>query len=172
MRFNFLKQEDESTPDLDIAPMVDLVFTLLIFFMATSTFMLQPGFKIELPEASSTDNINSEYLTAYINADNEIFLNDKKTSIEQLGPEIEKNLPNLKESSLSVNADYRVEYGLVIKLTDIAKLAGIKNVILTTQPVNQSNLRPKTDSSINSKQTGNTGNPVFPSPSSPQINNK
>ncbi|HPG30533.1 MAG TPA: biopolymer transporter ExbD [bacterium] len=134
MRFKFFKHDDESTPELDIAPMVDLVFTLLIFFMATSTFMLQPGFKIELPEASSTDNINSEYLTIYINQNEEIFLNDKRTSLDSLGSEIQKNLPALKESSISVNADYRVEYGLVIKLTDIAKLAGVKNVILTTQP--------------------------------------
>jgi len=135
MRFKFNKYDSEqSAPDIDIAPMVDMIFTLLIFFMATSTFMLQPGFKIELPEANTTDNATAEYLTVYINQNNEIFLNDRKTTSEQLGAEIEKILPKLKEPNLSINADYRIEYGLVIRITDIAKLAGVRNVILTTQP--------------------------------------
>jgi len=136
MAFKFANKIIQSSqPDIDVAPMVDMMFILLIFFMVTSTFVLQPGFKIELPEAAVSDNTTSEYLTIYVSDKKEIFLNDKKFSVETIGNEIKKALPKLKEPTLSINADYKIEYGLVIKLTDIAKLSGIRNVILTTQPV-------------------------------------
>ncbi|HON55443.1 MAG TPA: biopolymer transporter ExbD [bacterium] len=136
MRFKYKsKFQKYSTTDIDIAPMVDVIFILLIFFMVTSTFVLQPGFKIELPEAKSTDNTAAEYTTIYINKNKDIFLNEQKVEIDELGFYIENSLPKIKDSTISINADASIDYGLVIKITDIAKLAGIKNIILTTSPL-------------------------------------
>lgn len=129
---NYLKDEK---PEIDIAPMVDMIFILLIFFMVTSTFVLQPGFKIELPEAAASENAQSENLTIYVNEKKDIFINEKPIRIEELATEIKNKIPKLKEPVVSINADYKIEYGLVIKITDIAKLSGIKDVILTTQPI-------------------------------------
>jgi len=136
MAFKFANDYlNKEKPDIDIAPMVDMIFILLIFFMVTSTFVLQPGFKIELPEAAVSENTNAEYLTVFVNDKKDIFLNEVPVSIEALGNEIKNRIPKLKEPVISINADYKIEYGLVIKITDIAKLSGIKDVILTTQPI-------------------------------------
>jgi len=133
------KKFETTQPEIDIAPMVDVMFIILVFLMVTSTFVLQPGFKIELPEATVSDNNPPEILTLYITKDKEIFLNDKKVDLSTVGAEIQKILPTLKNNALAINADYRAEYGLIIKLTDIAKIAGVQNLIFTTQPYTENN---------------------------------
>jgi len=136
MKFNFKKQKyfEDNNLDIDIAPMVDVIFLLLIFFMVTSTFILQPGFKIDLPNANVSDNKTADYLIVYVNKTGEIFLNEKKTNLDNLGIKIKKAFPKLKDLTIALNADKTTEYGKIIQITDIAKLSGIKNVILTTEP--------------------------------------
>ena len=69
---------------LDIAPLIDIVFLLLIFFMLTANFITRPGIKITLPQAVTAKPQEEEDVIVFITQENEIFLNDKRINIDKL----------------------------------------------------------------------------------------
>lgn len=141
MKFNFKKKNVESV-DVDMAPMIDMIFILLVFFMVTSTFVVQPGFKIDLPQADNSDNNFAEYLTLYVNAEGRMFLNDTEVGMDNFQELVKEKLAMVKTPTLSINADRKFEYGTVINIIDLAKNAGVKDVVLTTEPVSPKNENP------------------------------
>ena len=82
MRFKRLKRRTEiKKGQLDIAPMIDIVFLLLIFFMLTSNFVFQPGIKVKLPKAVTSEVINSENVIITITGQDLLFLNERPITL-------------------------------------------------------------------------------------------
>ena len=80
MRFN--RRYSIIKGELNVTPLIDMVFLQLIYFMLTSSFIIQPGMKINLPKAATTEILPKKELTVSISAEGKIFYNDTQTTIE------------------------------------------------------------------------------------------
>jgi len=120
-------------PHISIAPLVDCVLLLLIFFMLSSYFVIQPGIKITLPTALSAKPQEDE-IVIFVNRDNEIYLDDKKIDIGYLKEALEGKLKNSKDKSVTLKADEKIDLGLAVKVMDIAKQAEAEGLVISTKP--------------------------------------
>ncbi len=118
---------------INITSLIDVLFLLLIFFMISSTFVEQPGMKLELPESKSSTTEKIKELILEINADQSLTLNQEPVTLENLEQEFKDLLPSLEEKSLVLKADKSVPHGTVVKVMDLAKLSGIEKLIIATQ---------------------------------------
>jgi len=118
---------------INITSLIDVLFLLLIFFMVSSTFVEQPGMKLELPESKSSSTEKIKELILEINADQSMVLNQESVTIENLEQKFKQLLPSLEEKSLVLKADKNVPHGTVVKVMDMAKLSGIQKLIIATQ---------------------------------------
>jgi biopolymer transport protein ExbD len=119
-------------PHISIAPLVDCVLQLVIFFMLSSYFVIQPGIKITLPTAITAKPQEDEIIL-FINKDNEIYLDDKKIDIGYLKEALEGKLKNSKDKSVTLKADEKIDLGLVVKVMDIAKQAEAEGLVISTK---------------------------------------
>ena len=118
---------------INITSLIDVLFILLIFFMVTSTFLEQPGMKLELPKAKSANVENVENLVVYIDADRQVFLNDKPVAIDRLKKQLAELIKEGEEPTLVLRADKTVPHGLVVTAMDIAKQVGFKRLVVATE---------------------------------------
>lgn len=117
---------------IDIAPLVDIVFQLIIFFMLTSSFIMQqPGIKVKLPKAVTADVVTQENLVITISAENVTYFNGKVTTIKEL--RVQLNRIN-KTRPILIKSDKRTSVGRVVEVWDLCRDLGIAQVnIATTQ---------------------------------------
>ncbi len=118
---------------LDIAPLIDIVFLLLIFFMLTANFIMQPGIKIKLPEAESTKAEENNKIVIYISENNNIFLNDTKIPVTDLKNALRAELGKSDKKSIILKADEKINLGLAVKVMDISKESGAEGLVISTK---------------------------------------
>ena len=122
-------------PRIEIIPMIDTMFFLLVFFMiATLSMTIQHGMPISLPTAeSSTDKI-VEHVSLTLTREGALYYNKETITLQEL----EMRLTNLQQSSsdpsLLINADEQVPHGQVIKVMDLIRLSGITRMSIATKP--------------------------------------
>ena len=120
---------------IEIIPMIDTMFFLLVFFMiATLAMTIQHGMPVSLPTAeSSTDKI-TEYVSLTLTREGMLYYNKEAITLQEL----EMRLANLQQSSsapsLLINADEQVPHGQVIKVMDLIRLSGITTMSIATKP--------------------------------------
>ncbi|HPA63043.1 MAG TPA: biopolymer transporter ExbD [Spirochaetota bacterium] len=113
---------------IDITPMIDLVFLLVIFFMVTSSLGKISSINVNLPRADKSDeNITGEAVVS-INKDNEIFFNDVKVDSARIMEEAGK-LADFK-GKIIIRADKEANYESVVSVIDALNKKGIKNFVL------------------------------------------
>jgi len=114
---------------LDLTPVVDIVFNLLIFFALSLNFAAASrGIDIKLPSASSAKTIRSDQVTVNLTKEGLIFLDDKKITLEQLGPMLKEKAD--KKSLVIIRADSDVEHGKVVRIMDIIKSQDINRIAI------------------------------------------
>lgn len=117
---------------LDLTPMLDVVFLLIIFFMLTSAFA-KPMLLLDLPEATSGEISHERQVLVSLNLDGAIFLNGVEVDVITLNRELKKAFAVSKERDFSLQADEGVEFGRVVKVMDMARLAGAKSIAVVTE---------------------------------------
>ncbi|MDD4201910.1 MAG: biopolymer transporter ExbD [Candidatus Omnitrophica bacterium] len=118
--------------NLDIAPLIDVIFLLLIFFMLTSSFIFQPGIKVNLPKAVTSEVISKENLILVITLDNKIFLKERSLTEEELSSAVE--IASKQKKPILIKADRRADFEQVVRIWDMCRDMGVENVnIATTQ---------------------------------------
>ncbi len=118
---------------INVTSLIDVLFLLLIFFMISSTFIEQPGMKLELPESKSASTESIKELVLEINQDGTMFLNETQISIDSLETTFRNILPSLEQPSLIIKADKNVHHGTVVEVMDKAKIAGLEKLIIATR---------------------------------------
>ena len=123
-------------PSIIIVSLVDILTILLIFFVVSTTFKKdQPEVQINLPDSktSSAKPAELEHAIVSVDAEDELKLDGKAIAVEDLQTAIE-DLPPARKSTLVLKADEKSSFGIIIKVMDALKLAGIKNLPAFTQP--------------------------------------
>ena len=119
---------------INITSLIDIIFMLLLFFMITSTFLEQPGIKLELPTAKTSANAEPQGYVLTVDKKGELFLNRQPVTMADLETEIRKALPQMKDCALVLKADQEITHGLVVRVMDMAKRGGVKKLIIGTKP--------------------------------------
>lgn len=118
---------------INITSLIDVLFLLLIFMMVSSTFMEEPGIKLDLPETKSAPSVKKSEYILYVKKKGELFLNEKSVSLEELGESLQNTLPEMKDESLILKGDTNIPYGRIVKIMDIIKKSGVKKLIIATR---------------------------------------
>ena len=122
-------------PSIIIVSLVDVLTILLIFFVVSTTFKRdQPEVQINLPEAKTAAAAPAELEHAIVTVDrnDEVKLDGQPLSIDALEQAV-RDLPPTKRSSLALQADKKASFGVIIKVMDALKLAGVKNLPAFTE---------------------------------------
>ena len=123
---------------IEIIPMIDTMFFLLVFFMiATLSMTIQHGMPVNLPEAGSTTDQISEPVSLSITRDGDLFFNKEAITLTMLGPRLEAMTQTGQGPSIVINADEHVEHGIVINVMDHVRLSGIYDMAIATKPKTQ-----------------------------------
>ncbi len=117
---------------LDLAPLIDVVFLLLIFFMLTSSFVFQPGIRVNLPKAVTSEVLHREMLIITITDDNKMFVNERPVGKDELVSRVK--MASEENKPLLIRADHNADIGKVIEIWDICRQMDVKQInIATTQ---------------------------------------
>jgi biopolymer transport protein ExbD len=117
-------------PSIIIVSLVDVLTILLIFFVVSTTFKRdQPEVQINLPDAKTATAVPAEMEHAIVTVDQNdgIKLDGQSITVDQLGQAV-RDLPSTRRSSLALQADRKASFGIIIKVMDELKLAGVKNL--------------------------------------------
>ncbi len=117
---------------LDIAPLIDIVFLLLVFFMLTSTFMVPEAIELELPESGSATVIEVTPIIVALNASGQLALNGEMMQLEALRAAIEPLIRQDTDAAITLKSDAQTEVQQLLKVMDEIRAAGGENVALAT----------------------------------------
>lgn len=129
MRFRSRLHLEHGLKQIDIAPLVDMVFLLLIFFLLTSNFVVQPGIKVKLPKAVTSSLLQDKNVVIMISSENIIYVENKIFSTDELKGYLKKLGKN---STVLIKADKRVSLGRVVEVWDICRDSGIEQLNIAT----------------------------------------
>jgi biopolymer transport protein ExbD len=119
--------------DLNMTPLIDMVFLLLIFFVLSSNFVSHRGFNIKLPESIHAPHQKQDKNTVFIRENGEIFLNGAEAQLSNLTQGLKASINRTGSRAVVIKADEKVDLGLVVKVMDAAKQAEAQNLVITTQ---------------------------------------
>jgi biopolymer transport protein ExbD len=133
MSFNVNKKKG-AISDINVTPLVDVMLVLLVIFMITAPLMLN-GIKMELPKTREVNPINlkaSQTILSFSRSE-DYYLGKDKLLINELVPEIIKQMKTNNSDTLFLRADYGLPYGKVARLISFLKIGGIHQIALVTQ---------------------------------------
>lgn len=130
MRFTRHTKIEHGLGQIDIAPMIDMVFQLLIFFMLTSSFIFQPGIKVNLPKAITSEVIKKESMVVTVSGEDVIYLGGKVVTMADLRQEL--GVAAKRQSPLLIKSDRRASLGRIVEVWDLCRELGITKINIAT----------------------------------------
>lgn len=130
MRRPFGKFTEEQEPPIDLTPMLDVVFILLIFFIVTASFVKESGIEVNKPEAQTAVKKELANIFVAINEHDEIWIDKRQVDVRALRGIIERLKAENPQSSIVIQADKRSTNEKLVKVMDAARQAGIYNIAI------------------------------------------
>lgn len=119
---------------VDITPMVDVVFLMLIFFMISTTFIETPGIDIQLPEASAQAlDREPQEIKIYLSREGDIYVDDVPMTLAALRQKLHEYGPSAAQTTFLLLADREARHGRVVELMDMARAAGFRRLAIATE---------------------------------------
>jgi len=129
-RKNRIKNEENS---LDLTPMMDIVFIMLIFFIVTTSFVKETGVDINRPNAETAERDERGNILVAITANNEIWIDKRRVDLKAVRANIERLKIEYPEGSVIIQADKESRSGLLVEAMDQIRLAGVQNISIAAK---------------------------------------
>lgn len=124
-------------PEVQMAPLIDVVFLLLIFYAVTTQFVSDQRIKLKLPEAKTAEEISrgrqEKPPIVKVSRDGHVWINDQIVPKEKLESEIKALLASQSGQTLILKGDEGADYGVVVHVLDLARSAGAKSIQMSAQ---------------------------------------
>lgn len=132
MRF---RKQRRTPPQLDITPVVDTVFNLMIFFALSLNFISIPGIPVNLPRASSyAEAERQKEISVSVTSAGALAVNGQPVSLAQLETQLKLQKDEHPDSLVVINADTDARHGGVVEVMDTARKVGLSRLAISTQP--------------------------------------
>jgi biopolymer transport protein ExbD len=118
---------------LNMTPMIDIVFLLLIFFLLTTNFITQEGINVNLPHAGSTSPQTQEEITIYITREGRVFIKNEEVNEAQLYKRLKFLIGDDPGKPVTIRADKDVVLNRVVKVLDTVKSSGAERLCIATE---------------------------------------
>ncbi|GAB6176864.1 biopolymer transporter ExbD [Desulfobaculum senezii] len=123
----YRKQRRKSS-EINMTPLIDMVFILLIFFIVTTSFVKESGVDVERPVANTAQKKENVSVMVGVDATGVVWLDGRSIDIRSVRPWMEQFLAETPEGAVMVAADAHAESGILIQVLDACREAGVKNV--------------------------------------------
>lgn len=117
---------------LEMAPLIDCIFILLIFFLLTSSFIEEMGYKINLPKATSSSMIDKEKVNIFVDHDERIYINDREVSLAELTEILKDYILQDPEKLINIKSDEDVRLKIITEVVDTARSCGVRRLSIAT----------------------------------------
>jgi len=128
------ESERQYLSTFSFSSLTDIVLLLLIFFLLSSSFIIQPGIKVNLPTTTTAEVHSEKSIYITITRYGSIYLNDQETSLGRLGAQLRRLLISGEKQVVVLRADRQVPLELAVRVMDVCKAAGAKRFLIATQP--------------------------------------
>lgn len=128
MRFKRRLKMDKGM--LDLTPMINVFFLLFIFFLFTSSFIFQPGIKVSLPKAVTSEVVQEESVVIIITKDDRMYLEDRQITQDELISRL--RILAQEKMSLLIKADSHASLGRIVEIWDICRREGVSQINIAT----------------------------------------
>jgi biopolymer transport protein ExbD len=129
------RQSDTEESEVNLTPMLDVVFIMLIFFIVTASFVKEAGIDITRPPAATAERKERGNILVAITADDQIWIDRRQVDPRALRANIERLHAENPQGSVVIQADEDSKNGLLVQVMDAARLAGVNNVSLAAEVV-------------------------------------
>ncbi len=126
----FKRRAELKKGQLDITPLIDVVFLLLIFFLLTSSFIVQPGIKVNLPKAVTSEVLHEKSMVILVTSNNLVYLNERAIATDELSARL--RIAARDDKPLLIKADRRASVGRIVEIWDMCRDAGVKQINIAT----------------------------------------
>ena len=125
--------QTEAEGEIDITPMLDVVFIMLIFFIVTASFVKESGIEVNRPDASTSQAKPRANILIAVNAADEIWINKRRVDVSQVRANIERLHAENPQGTVVIQADEESNTKAVVAVMDAARAAGVYDVSLSTE---------------------------------------
>ena len=133
MRRRRVRNREES--EVNLTPMLDVVFIMLIFFIVTASFVKEAGIDITRPPAATAERKERGNILVAITANDQIWIDRRQVDVRSIRANIERLHAENPQGSVVIQADTDSKNGLLVRVMDAARLAGVKSVSLAAEVV-------------------------------------
>ncbi len=126
-------QEQEEAEEINMTPMLDVVFILLIFFIVTASFVKEAGIEVNRPEAATAVKKERANILVAISDTGEIWINKRRVDVRAVQANIERLKAENPQGTVVIQADKKATTDVLIKVMDSARAAGVYDVSIAAQ---------------------------------------
>lgn len=127
------RQQDTEESEINLTPMLDVVFIMLIFFIVTATFVKQAGQEVQRPEAITADEQKRIAILIAITDEDEIWINNKEVDVRSVRFVVERLHAENPQGGIVIQADEKSKSGVVIDVMDQLKLTGVPVISIAAE---------------------------------------
>ncbi|RMF20340.1 MAG: biopolymer transporter ExbD [Cyanobacteria bacterium J083] len=127
--------EPEESFEINLVPMIDVIFSILAFFIISTLFLTKSqGLPVNLPSAQTAEPKLTEQINLTIEPDGDIFIDRQQVDLDKLPIAVNQARQNKSDSLVVINADEKVEHGIVVEVMDLLRqIPNVKMAIATKQ---------------------------------------
>lgn len=126
------RRNEPSVDNIDVSPLIDMVFILLIFFMVTTTFVKDMKLDLNRPSAVSASMIKDKVIRIYIDQDREVYIDNQPVKVWALQSKLRELLRNTTQKNILVVTDSEIPVATLIDVVDECKMSGAEDVAVST----------------------------------------
>ena len=126
-----IRKQDET--GIDLTPMMDIVFIMLIFFIVTTSFVKETGVDINRPNAETAERDEKGNILVAITENDEIYIDKRRIDLKAVRANIERLKIEYPEGSVIIQADKEARSGLLVETMDQIRLAGVQNISIAAK---------------------------------------
>ena len=124
--------QEENDDDINMTPMLDIVFIMLIFFIVTASFVKESGIDVQRPSAVTSESKEQASIVVAISESGEIWIDKRAVDVRSVRANIERLRAENPQGSVVIQADKNSTNGLLVQVMDAARQAGVENVSIAT----------------------------------------